>query len=662
MNNPIKYLYLIPAGIVICTILSVISSCSADDNPPGGTLPAGKYPMTFTTSVGELVVTRGTADNSQWAGTEKVAIQLGNNAASYGEIKEYKAATGGALTPANDAALLYWRNTTETVTAWYPYSTQRPASFTVQADQNTEPNYQTSDFLYTTGTYTYKSSDACALVFNHLSAKVVINLKGDGNGITDSEIANAKVSIMNQSLTSGQIGDNGKVTAAAAGTAAVTPKKLNSATTGYLQTVQALLVPQVVRNKKFIEVTIGENDDARHYYYTPTEVAFDSGTQYTYNITVKREELEVTTEANGSWTNVADDTDAPEATFNIYLAELQTGTGITTAKVTDGNNNVLTAANGVYTTSSKTVKIVYTVNNDYDLWDFILEVKKGFCTPQEVARNGNDYIYTLTDVCTDLWLSDIKPTAKQKQVKVGDYYYSDGTCSTTLVSYKTCIGIVFKAGEGTGDKASNYSGMSQIRGYVVALQDASTAQGGWGIRLTDVDGINNTHNEKNEEISANKAVNYDGYSNTAAVRKLSEYGTTNINKPVENTQYWAFKVASDYKPIANNTEFTAPTSSSGWYLPSYQQLVDINTNISTLKTKWNVSGVAGVDFKRSNTTDHYWSSNEKNKYDAWYYIFNNSTGGTGAKSNNVADGESNSYWLTTGNNPSKSYVRAVLTF
>ena len=306
MNNPIKYLYLIPAGIVIFTILSVISSCSADDTSPGNTLPDGKYPMTFTTAVGELLVTRGTADNSKWAGGEKVAIQLGNDAESYGGIKKYTAATDGKLTPADNANTLYWRNTTETVTAWYPYSETKPTSFTVQTNQNTADNYQTSDFLYTTGTHTYSRRSACALVFKHLPVKVVINLK-HGDQVTADEVANATVSIVNQPTTSGTIGDNGTVAVAATATDVIIPNKPTSSTANdYQQTVQALLVPQDIAGKKFIKVTIGNGDDTRDYYFTPAAdaAALAAGTQYTYNITVKKEKLVVTVSGDGvSWGN-----------------------------------------------------------------------------------------------------------------------------------------------------------------------------------------------------------------------------------------------------------------------------------------------------------------------------------------------------------------------
>ena len=652
MNNPIKYLYLIPAGIVICTILSVISSCSEDDNPPGGNLPAGKYPMTFTTSVGELVLTRGTVDNS-WAGKEEVAIQLGNDAASYGEIKKHTAAASGELTPADNAAPLYWRNTTETVTAWYPYSTARPTTFTVQENQNIENNYQASDFLYTTGTHTYSSSGACALVFKHLPTKVVINLKGDPNGgITEDEIKGATVSIVNQSLTSGTIGDKGVVEAAAvAGTDAVTPKELPTAAEGYQRSVQALLIPQVARLKKFIRVTI----DGNNYYYTPKDAVLNSGSQSTYNITVKKDGLEVST-LSGSWTDDDQSNTATSgaATFKIYLSKLKVESGITTAKVTDASNQELTATDGVYTTSSKTVKIVYTVDNNYDLWNFTPEVKEGFCTPQGVAQNGNDYTYTLTDICTDVWLSNIEPTTQPKKVNVGDYYYSDGTWSTDYKTDKTCIGIVFYAGVGTGDQASNYGGTiasTKIHGYVVALKDAHASPGAWGTRLVD---------ENKAGRNSRSTTDYDGYSNTTHIRNIGDdYNNTDVSQPLKNSQYWAFKVASVYQPVSSITP-AAPTSSSGWYLPSYAQI----NAVCRLNMDTQLTATGGTKLSAHTGNYRYWSSTEYSEFNAYYYSSYTDTDHKNqyAKSNDLNEVEQKDPSRYNYLNDSKSYVRAILTF
>ncbi len=658
MNNPIKYLYLIPAGIVICTILSVISSCSADDNPPGDTLPAGKYPMTFTTSVGELVVTRGTADNSQWAGTEKVAIQLGNDAASYGEIKEYKAATDGELTPANNAAPLYWRNTTETITAWYPYSTARPTSFTVQENQNTGDNYQTSDFLYTTGTYTYKSSGACALVFKHLPVKVVINLT-NGDGINQDDLKNATVSLVSQSLTSGAISTDWTV-ANLSGNAEITSYALATPTTNYQKTVQALLVPQDIANKKFIKVTIGTVDDTRDYYFTPAAdaAALAAGTQYTYNITVRKDKLEVVTLA-GLWTDQTTQGTDPEATFKIHMPDAFNSLGIT---VTDANGNEVNKETdgSAYTTSSKTVKVSIPANaTTYAsyLKKLISVEAYGICalqflytqTSEEIAASEGTYTYTLSDIRSDIWLN---ATINPDELKVGDYYYDDGTWSAALNSAKKCIGVVFQVGAKNNDTPAAYDGkiIHAIRGYVVALNDAHEKLGAWGYRTNDVTGITNLDVDN---FPSDDSWPYDGYTNTKAVRGLSEYATTDVTDPYGlPKQYWAFKVAVEY-----DKKVTTPVRSSGWYLPSIQQLKDIttNTNLPTLLT-----GASGVDFIRST---RYWSSSEKHEADAWFCTLSSNSvePGAYAKSNDSPEKKDpfSGTWLP---DLSGGHVRSILTF
>ena len=651
MNNPIKYLYLIPAGIVICTILSVISSCSEDDNPPGGNLPAGKYPMTFTTSVGELVLTRGTVDNS-WAGKEEVAIQLGNDAASYGEIKKHTAAASGELTPADNAAPLYWRNTTETVTAWYPYSTARPTSFTVQENQNTGDNYQASDFLYTTGTYTYNSSGACALVFKHLPVKVVINLT-NGDQVTTDEVANATISIVNQPTTSGTITGDGTVAAATDGTESITPKVVSSDASAedYQQTVQALLVPQEIAGKKLIKVTIGTGD-TRDYYFTPATgtAALAAGTQYTYNITVMQEGLRVES-LSATWNdNEQSMADPQEAEFKIYLSTL-TAPEKSVAKVTDGTGVELPVSNGIYTTKSKTVNIVYTVDEGYELWNFAPEVKAGICKkPQQVTNSGNDYTYTLTDICTDIWLDDITtPITQQKEAAVGDYYYSDGTWSSTKDDNKTCIGIVFKVGAEDGDALTTYDGKigTKIHGYVVALADALTTAGDWGTRSeagtspTGLKTLPMVGTDRNQPNTSSEGYGVPGYTNTKTVVENFQ------NNATEWANYNAFSSVVDYRSTV-----TAPSNSSGWYLPSllqlthvYNAIYDSNKQLTTMGT--NLS-TAGTSFITAENNGRYWSSNELSDRDAWYFVFS-----SGKPENYAKDGK---------NRNNASYARAILTF
>lgn len=214
---------------------------------------------------------------------------------------------------------------------------------------------------------------------------------------------------------------------------------------------------------------------------------------------------------------------------------------------------------------------------------------------------------------------------------------ADGTLylvpeDTGFLPGHTCIGIVFKSGTGNGDDAGNYGGKpDSIHGYAVALKDASSEAGAWGIRGTDVQDLENV---------SSLSGTYDGYSNTLAVRSLAEYGTTDINNPTANDQYWAFKAASEY-------DVTVPENTSGWYLPSIAQLEDIYN----LPDRSDIFGNAGGEnFNTWSNEGRYWSSTEYNYYDAWYCQFDNGSVTRYAKSNNGGD------YLRP------SYVRAVLTF
>ena len=154
-----------------------------------------------------------------------------------------------------------------------------------------------------------------------------------------------------------------------------------------------------------------------------------------------------------------------------------------------------------------------------------------------------------------------------------------------------------------------------------------------GIRLVDVDGIDNMDDQATKD-------KYDGYKNTTVIRQLDAYKTTDVSQPLKNGQYWAFRVASEYA-------VTAPSNTSGWYLPSVQQLADIYS-LPDLAGRLTAAG--GADFKRTENDGRYWSATEKNEYDAWYYLF--------------ASGSSDRYGKSKdgGNYLDKSYVRSILTF
>lgn len=157
----------------------------------------------------------------------------------------------------------------------------------------------------------------------------------------------------------------------------------------------------------------------------------------------------------------------------------------------------------------------------------------------------------------DEWTSneeDIEPTDPTLAMEVGDYYYSDGTWSATLNGEKTCIGVVYAVDAQNGEKASDYDGdYARIKGYVMALESTTRlefcSKEMYG--TIDFTGL---------ELSQG------GYKNTKALFADSRYTQYSDNFPV-------VKVFVDFKGQA-----LAPNSSSGWYIPSIEQLIDMTTS------------------------------------------------------------------------------------
>lgn len=149
----------------------------------------------------------------------------------------------------------------------------------------------------------------------------------------------------------------------------------------------------------------------------------------------------------------------------------------------------------------------------------------------------------------------VDPSPETEDPKVGSFYYADGTWSEVLNEEKTCVGIVFAIGAGKGDNVANYGNkLTKINGYVMALKNTSKLNLYSTATIPNVASLNTTTDE------------YMGYANTSIFQSRSDYAAE------EN-----FKIV---KAMAN--EFANLDKTSGWYIPSGAQIVDIlSTNYST---------------------------------------------------------------------------------
>lgn len=300
------------------------------------------------------------------------------------------------------------------------------------------------------------------------------------------------------------------------------------------------------------------------------------------------------------------------------------------------------------------------------------------------------YTFTVTNVTTGTMIfihtfnadNENSGTYTTSDLKIGDYYYSDGTWSDgglremkgdgTMVwaettpqpkSGKTVIGIVFYAGHHPEDK-SDYSRsgirQAQCHGYVVSLTNANNDQydrHSWEWRLKG-------------ESKSNRLV---GFS-TSKTDWSGYYNCVKIHEFVNENEGWGwemkhFPASFACETYGNRTvdkygrpagiydwqePLASPDNTSGWFLPSLGQLLHLQKNSSFLE--------AHIEVVRDNTTDGcsykkyingfkdedliYWSSTEDSSdpNNAWAIFFNYGFAGPWGK--DLAGG----------------YVRAILAF
>lgn len=208
------------------------------------------------------------------------------------------------------------------------------------------------------------------------------------------------------------------------------------------------------------------------------------------------------------------------------------------------------------------------------------------------------------------------------EIKIGDYYYSDGTWSTDKKADKTVIGIVFSTANAVASDPlllRDYPKCSN--GLVVSTKEYSEALGY----------ISTYNTAKDVAAYGGDILNLDainGFTNTST---LGDYSQA---KGYEGTYkaYYAQLYRKDAYGVAykHNSSVPTPSGASPWYVPSYKELTYLSANID--KVNSSLSGVGDTISKTG-----YWLSSFK-RYGSldeidMPYLFDMSTGTWGAAMN-----------------------------
>lgn len=224
--------------------------------------------------------------------------------------------------------------------------------------------------------------------------------------------------------------------------------------------------------------------------------------------------------------------------------------------------------------------------------------------------------------------------------KVGDYFYSDGTYSTILSSTKEVVGIVFWKGDPTAtDPALKRDFPQCTHGLVVSLKETTSA---WQNSYASTTIQSWAENQEFYTQGGYYALNKDVGSGYDSPGGIQGYNNTQILKAYNETfaDRYPVTILNSFGTITEGV--TLPEDkTSGWYLPSPKELVELYRAKEAVNQSLTASG--GNPLLPSPDFPYYWSSGEHSGSYAWGVYL--SIGGVGYSYQN-----------------SSNYVRLVFAF
>lgn len=687
MNYIINFFRTITASL----LLVVLASCSQDVIDRFESLPPGQYPLGLTVSVEGM---KSRADgNDYWLNASEIGVKIGEDS----EVGRYEIDTNGNVDIANSANILYWKTTSPaTVTAWYPAEPQTGVSI---VDQSKLSDFSSIDYLAATAeNQSYKNT--VDLTFKHQMAKITCILTtGDKNAISEDQVKDAVVTFNGYTVASFV---NGELTGSTHGD--ISPIKHN-------YTHEALLIPADMTGKELFRIDINVGGYKKTYTYTPTDPDLKGGNNYTYNIKLTRNGLEVE-EITAVWNGNDDFVKSNRVPLQVFLPEdaefidqldwdIKLSGNVTSYEQWIENNPDQWPdewpEGNLYLVDGSTFTITMPVTEEYIMKGFT--VSEGVCSVNRVRKVDPDYGPDYHEF-TFKMMTETARLEYGLYVQPGDYLYSNGEWRPDFIGEKNdsegnnedwdneigfkesnwkafsgygyeegdgeweCIGVVFKAGPGVGDSPDNYDMLETIHGYAVALHDAAepTEIGDWG-------------NDRIEDIGVYPDITYryDGYKNTQKILQdriivpvLDEYNLpTGEEIEIDKIDdrwfiegewqyyYWPFRKVKEY-----NEAVKLPENVSSWYLPSIGQLSDLYY-LGVRRERLLMAG--GEDFLLTDVGllpqeqadpwgAKYWSSTQSAIELAWVFRFQL---GEVYRINKI--------WKRY-NQKNRSHVRAVLTF
>lgn len=300
-------------------VLVGFAACTQDELT--GDTGKGQYPLTLTATVAGGADTRATVEGT-WEEGNAITLVIDERTYTYQYSAEGWVSTDPYFWPEEEAPI--------SVSA-YSFGGKATGNYAVQADQNADDGYQSSDLLYAPAVEVTHGEDA-ELTFYHQTAKVVVNIV-EGDNVPDNPTV---------TIGSGNLALTGTFTLPADGNygtwtpgtqdGSITPHSLETpnAVEGkdIAASYEALAIPQTLSTgTKLINLLI---DEQTYSYTLPGNITWKPGCQYTYTITVQANGLEVSVTESIEWStnntgngnlSLEDGYDKTTETYYAYTAE-----------------------------------------------------------------------------------------------------------------------------------------------------------------------------------------------------------------------------------------------------------------------------------------------------------------------------------------------------
>ena len=272
--------------ILIAAVAAIFTACSGekslDPNTPQPPQPPVETKIPINLSLGITKVTENSFDNG-----DKVGLYVVNySGATAGTLQTSGNHASNALYTYNSgwqaSSQLYWKDETTHADfyAYHPYSATVSSiseyPFSLNANQSTEANYKSGDFLWGKTSDVAPTANAVNIQTKHLMSAAVITV-APGGGFSQESLNASTISVkLNQALVDAKINLSTGAISATGTAKSITPLYKDGK-------YQAMIVPQTISAENFITVTVDGVD-----YNLNKTFTFKTGVRHKFTVTVEK--------------------------------------------------------------------------------------------------------------------------------------------------------------------------------------------------------------------------------------------------------------------------------------------------------------------------------------------------------------------------------------